>query len=111
MSRTTALRPGLSSGVRRVGDAIKIPLRDYTVPDRPDQELHIAGQVSEVILARVALLESLKVNERVIPCVEKEFFPAALPVVRPVLRRAGCEHFRNRLQKLKRDQIEARLAI
>jgi len=54
-----------------VGDAIKIPLRDYTVPDRPDQELHIADQVRQVILARVALLESLKVNERVIPCVDE----------------------------------------
>ena len=105
------MRSGLSSGVRRVGDAIKILLRDYTVPDRPDEERHIARQMREMILAGVALPEPLEVDECVIPGVEEEVLPPALPVVRAVFRRAGCEHFRNRLQKLKRNQIEARLAI
>ena len=65
----------------------------------------------EVVLAGVSFLKPLEVDEGVIPGVEEEILPPALPVVRPVLRRAGCEHFRNRLQKLKRNQIEARFAI
>ena len=114
MSRTTALRLVLSSGVRRVGDAlspIKILLGDDPVLDRPDQERHVARQVREVVLAPVALLESLEMHERMVPGVNEEILAVALPVVRPVLRRAGCEHFRNRLQELKRDQIKPPLWI
>ena len=64
-----------------------------------------------MILARVALLESLKVNERVIPCVYEEILPAALPVVRPVLRSTLGQCRSDSFQKFKRDQIEARLSI
>src|SRR6266849_2298262 len=75
MSRTTALRLVLSSGVRRVGDAlspIKILLGDDPVLDRPDQERHVARQVREVVLAPVALLESLEMHERMVPGVNEE---------------------------------------
>jgi len=65
---------------------LRVLLGDDPVLDRPDNERHVAGQVRQVILTQVALLESLKVNERMIPCVEKEIPIAVLPVVRAILR-------------------------
>src|SRR5713101_4319333 len=98
MSRTTALRPVLSSGVRRVGDAlspIKILLGDDPVLDRPDKERHVAGEVAQMIFAPVAFLELLEVHKGVIPGVEKEILAAVLPVVRAIRDGTSCQHLRN----------------
>ena len=53
----------------------------------------------------------LKVNERMIPCVEKEIPIAVLPVVRAILRSTLGQCRSDSFQKFKRDQIEARLSI
>ena len=64
-----------------------------------------------MIFAPVAFLEFLEMHEGMVPGVEEEVFAPALPVVRPVRGRAVRQHFGDSFQKLKRDQIEARLAI
>jgi len=90
---------------------LNILLGDDRVLDRPYQERHVAGQVREVVLARVALLESLEMHERMVPGVQEEIFPPALPIVHTILDRPFGQHLGNRLQELERDQIEAWLSI
>src|SRR5436309_5537577 len=88
--------------------ATEILLGDDAIFYRPDHERHVARQVRQVIFGLVAFLELLKVNEGVVPSVEEEVLLPALPIIRSVLGGTGSQHFGDRFQELKRNQIEAR---
>jgi len=60
---------------------------------------------------RADILKLLKMHEGVVPGVEEEILPPALPIIRPVLDGPVRQHFGDGFQKLERDQIEARLPI
>src|SRR3989442_6740041 len=64
-----------------------------------------------MVFTHVTLLELLEVNEGVVPGVEKEILPPALPVVGPVPDGPGRQHVGDRFQELQRNQIKARLLV
>ena len=55
--------------------------------------------------------ELLEMHEGVVPGVEEEVLPPALPVAGAVPGRPARQHFCHGLQELERNQIEARLPI